>query len=310
MSAPILFFESASGHVASVTNQQAIGTAKLFIQTLRHLKRANSRISLSSNPVLRECELAPGEPLQKVLSGNSFREEWLFLKNLQTRTPLSSGLESLINQVALAEIKLLSGAASSALTWAHVLETGTISFHTAPLWCHPTIHAIHQHLDEQGNFLSSPVAIRNASDPAHIDFHRSWLTNLGLTPYPSAKILWEERGFRFPGLRFLQRTRNHIDDLATSGAPYKQAIATLQALNQTALDWNGVGNPIFTVKNAAGEHDQRRKLCNFNDDVTGQACDFGRHAYFTGSFPGRVHFRMSVEEKKIVVGYVGYKLID
>lgn len=310
MPAPILFLESASGHSAPVTNQQAIVTAKLFIQTLRHLKRTNSRISLSANPALRESELAPGEPLQKVLSGNTYKEEWLFLKDLQTRTPLSCGLESLINQVALAEIKLPSGTASSALTWAHILETGTISFHAEPIWCHPTINATHEYLDDQGNILSTPVTIRNSSEPAHIDIHRDWLSKLGLNSYPSAKAFWEERDTRFSGLRFLDRTRSHIDDLATSGAPYRQAIATLQALNQTALNWNGEGEPVFTVKNAAGEHDQRRKLCRFNDEVTEQVCDFGRHAYFTGNYPGRVHFRMSVEEKKIVVGYIGYKLID
>lgn len=310
MAAPILFLESASGHGVPVSSQQAIVTARLFIQTLRHLKRANARISLRTHPALRECELAPGASLQKILSGNDFREEWLFLKDLQTRTPLSSGLDALIDQVALAEIRLPSGAASQALTWAHILETGTVSFHAEPLWCQPTVEAMHVHLDEQENILSSPVAIRNASEPAHIAVHQDWLSQLGLDSYPSAKVFWEERNVRFPGLRFLERTRSHIDDLASSGAPYKQAIATLQALNRTALDWNGEGEPVFTTKNAAGEHDQRRKLCKFDDELTGKACDFGRHAYFTGSFPGRIHFRMSVEEKKIVIGHVGYKLID
>ncbi|HLO64829.1 MAG TPA: hypothetical protein VK165_17855 [Azonexus sp.] len=310
MPAPILFLESTSGHATPVTNQQAIATAKLFIQTLQHLRRANSRISLSTNPALRECELAPGESLQKVLSGNSFREEWLFLKDLQTRTPLSSGIESLIHQVALAEIKLPSGAASAALTWAHILETGTISFHAEPLWCHSTVNVTHEHLDDQGNILSTPVAIRNSSKPAHIDIHQAWLSTLGLTLYPSSKVFWKEKDSRFPGLRFLERTKSHIEHLATSGAPYKQAIETLQALNQTSLNWKGEGEPIFTIKNAAGEHDQRRKLCRFDDEVTDEVCDFSRHVYFTGNYPGRVHFRMSIEEKKIVVGHVGYKLID
>ncbi|MBK8319790.1 MAG: hypothetical protein IPL05_15020 [Betaproteobacteria bacterium] len=310
MPAPILFLESASGYGAPVTNQQAISAAKVFIHTLRYLKRANSRISLSTNQALPDCELAPGETLQKVLSGNSYRDEWLFLKDLQTRTPLSSGLKALVNQVALAEIKLPLGRASTALTWAHILETGTISFHTDPLWRHSIINAQHEYLDDQGSLHSCAVAIRNASEPAHIDVHQPWLVNLGLESHPSSKTLWEERAARFPGLRFLDRVKSHIDYLATSGAPYKQAIATLQALNETAVDWNGFGEPSFSVKNAAGEHDQRRKLCKFNDETTGQVCDFGRHAYFTGNFPGRVHFRMSVEERKIVVGHVGYKLID
>lgn len=310
MPAPILFLESASGYAVPVTNQKAIATATVFIQTLRHLKRTNSRISLRSNQPLRECELAPDEPLQKVLSGNTFREEWLFLKDLQTKTPLSAGLEALVNRIALAEVKLPSGDASSALTWAHIFETGTISFHTTPLWCHPTINATHEHLDEQGSFHSSPVVIKNASEPAHITAHQAWLSNLGLEILPSSKTFWAERNARFPGLRFLDRVRSHIDDLATSGAPYKQAIATLEALNQTAINWNGDGEPVFSMKNATGEHDKRRKLCQFSDEIAGQDCDFSRHAYFTGGFPGRIHFRMSIEERKIVVAHVGYKLID
>ncbi len=310
MPAPILFLESESGYASPVTPQIAIEAAKVFITTLQHLKRKNAKISLSTNRPLPECELSPGKALQTVLSGNNYREEWLFLKELQTRTPLSEGLDSLINRVTSAEIKLPSGKSSAALTWAHYLETATISFHTDCLWRNSVISAQHEYLDDQGNIHCQAVNIRNASQPAHIVTHLSWLTNLGIEAQPSAKTLWEEREIRYPCLRFLSQVKNQINDLATSGAPYRRALATLHALNETATNWAGIGEPVFAGKNAARENEQRRELCKFTDDFIGENCDFGRHVYFTGNYPGRIHFRLSVEERKIVVGYVGYKLID
>lgn len=311
MPTPILFLASTSGYLASVIPSQVTTTANLFIQTLRHLRRANPKISLHTNLALGECRLAPDEPLNKVLSGNSHKDTWRFLKSLQAKTPLSSDLESMIAQgTPPEEITLPSGDVSWALTWAHILGSGTVSFHAQPLWCVPVVSATHQSLDAQGNILTAPVDMRNASAPSHVATHQNWLLNLGLDHHPSASVFWEERDTRFPGLRFLERTRSHIDALVSSGAPYKQALATLHALNQNALDWAGNGEPQLTLKNAAGEHDQRRKLCQFRDDVTNQTCDFGRHAYFTGNVPGRIHFRISVGEKKIVIAHIGSKLID
>lgn len=163
-------------------------------------------------------------------------------------------------------------------------------------------------MDESGNSQIQVKDIRNVSCIDHLGEHETWLKTLGFDGLPSAKQFWDDAPARYPGLRFLDRVRGQINQLATSGAPYKQALSSLDLLNGDALSWNGVGSPTYSAKVADGEHDQRRALSEFDDDVTGRRHEFDRHAYFTGGTAGRIHFRLSVEERKFVVAHVGFKL--
>ncbi|MEQ1530827.1 MAG: hypothetical protein ABL925_16040, partial [Methylococcales bacterium] len=108
--------------------------------------------------------------------------------------------------------------------------------------------------------------------------------------------------------RFLARTKEDIESLEKSGSPFKQALNALVLLSDDALRWNGQGLPNFSIKVADGEHDQRRSLSQFNDEFTDTKEEFDRHVYFTGGIAGRIHFRLSPNEKKFIVAYVGLKL--
>ena len=308
MPSPVLFLETKSGHDDDVPTSVAAETLARFIRTLIRLRRTNKRISLNSNVRLPDCEIAPSVTLQKLLSAPSHRDTWLFLKELKAKTPFSEGVEQWIMEAEVSEAKTAGGQISHALTWAHVLETGTVSFYGNINWQSAWIDATCATIKADGNLFEQEVRIRNASDQEHIDEHTDWLKSLGYEQLPSAKELWDDRGNRFPGLRFLDQVRKQLEDLATTGAPYQRALAQLAALNDDAIRWGGNGVPMFSIKEADGEHDKRRHLSKFTDEVTGVEHEFDRHIYFTGGFPGRIHFRLSENEKKFIVAYVGFKL--
>ncbi|MGL4602555.1 MAG: hypothetical protein ACRCU9_00265, partial [Iodobacter sp.] len=217
--------------------------------------------------------------------------------------------EPLLNQAQSIDVQTNAGQASMALMWANLLKTGTVSFHVHPDWQNSWIDANVTELDENGALSSSTKKIRNISSNQHVIEHHNWLQTLGFEDTPDAISLWNERESRYQGLRFLPGVKKQLSDLATNGASYKQALICLKLLNNDSLAWNGVGEPKFSAKVAAGEHDQRRTLCDFYDEVDGTSQTFDRHGYFTGGTPGRVYFRLSSNEKKLVIAHVGAKLL-
>ncbi|MGZ5027232.1 MAG: hypothetical protein ACXWE9_07890 [Methylobacter sp.] len=310
MAGATLFLASESGHTETVHRDVAIVTAKQLIKTLRHAKRTNAKISLNTNVRLADCQVTPTQTLSLLLAGKpEYKEEWLFLKELATKSPLSSGLEAWLVEADWLETKLSNGnKPSDALKWAHLLSTGTVSFYVQPEWKNPWIEANCFSLSEAGIETCFEKKVRNISALDHLQEHQDWLKALGIEPVATAKQLWEERESRFQGLRFLGRTQEDIENLEKSGAPFKQALNALALLSDDALRWNGQGLPGFSIKVADGEHDKRRSLSQFIDEFTNNEEEFGRHGYFTGGVAGRIHFRLSPNEKKFVVAYIGLKL--
>ena len=310
MTGAALFLESESGHTEAVHRDIAIDTAKQLIKTLRLAKRANAKISLNTSIRLADCQVAPTQTLSLLLAGKpEYKEEWLFLKGLATKSPLSSGLEAWLAEADWLETRPSNGSKpSDALKWAILLNTGTVSFYVQPEWQNPWIEANCFSVSETGVGSSFERKVRNISKPDHLQEHQYWLKTLGFGQFATAKLIWDERESRFQGLRFLTRTKQDIENLEKSGSPFKQAVNTLALLNNDALSWNGQGVPNFSIKEADGEHDQRRSLSQFTDDLTGNKAEFDRHVYFTGGIAGRIYFQLSPHEKKFVVAYVGVKL--
>lgn len=314
MAVPVFFLEAVSGHTHDTRNEAALETALGLIKTLRAAKKINQKVSLNTSIRLHDCEVAPGKTLSQLLANaKKYQPEWDFLRNLATSSPLHAGFESWLSEAELSEVKLPGGKASEALLWANLLDTGTVSFHVKPEWLAPWVTAECGSLDDNLNFTSIPKDIRNASTPHHLNEHQDWLKSIGFDALPSAKQFWMDREYRFPGLRFLKRVEDDIEKLATSGLPYTKVINTLSLLNENALQWNGLGEPQFSCHVADGEHDQRRQLSTIQDDISKEAYEFGKHAYFwmgksTSTPAGRIHFRLAADEKKFVIAYAGFKL--
>lgn len=310
MTTPVLFLDDASRHVGLIDRARAEQTAITLLATLRRLRKINSRIALNSARPIAQYQIADDWTLQAVLGGNAFKEEWAFVRALSDRSPFSAGLkEGMSQEVDELEFRTRPGQVpSSALAWATLLDSATVSFDAHPDWSRGWVETVYRTLDDDGNLLECEGRIKNASLVVHADEHIDWLKLLGLTATPTAAQIWSEKGDRFPNLRFLSRTEKDLKELEGSGAPFLQAVASLEVLEKDAAGWkNDSPWPEFSTK-ATGEGEQRQKLCLVHDDVTGTEELFDWHIRFTGGLAGRIHFRVDAANRVIVVAYVGGKL--
>ncbi|MDA8451630.1 hypothetical protein M5C97_17280 [Acidovorax sp. NCPPB 3859] len=246
-----------------------------------------------------------------MLGGNGFKEEWDFIRVLSDRSPFSVGLEDEIAQeISDMEFRTRPGQVpSSALAWATLLDSATVSFDAHPDWSQGWVEMSYRTLDDAGDLLETEGRVRNASQAVHADEHIDWLKLLGLAAIPTASQVWREKADRFPGLRFLSRVEKDLTVLEGSGVPFLQAVASLEALAKDVATWKMDSPwPEFSTK-ASPEAEQRQKLCFAHDDATGKEELFDWHTRFTGGLAGRVHFRVDAESRVIIVAYVGGKLV-
>ncbi|MGR6077806.1 hypothetical protein [Achromobacter xylosoxidans] len=310
MTTPVLFLDDASSHPDVIDRARAEQTAKTLLSTLKRLKKINNRIALNTAQPISQYQIAEDWTLQAVLGGNAYREEWDFIRSLSDRSPFSAGLaDGIRHEIGRMEFRTKpTRTPSGALAWATLLESATVSFDARPDWSLAWVETVYCELDDDGNLLEAEGRVKNASQPAHADEHLAWLKQLSLSDTPSASQIWSERTERFPGLRFLPRVEGDLGALDGSGAPFLQAVASLEALARDVTNWEqNAGWPQFSSR-PSPEGEQRRRLCWVLDEGTGKKELFDWHVRFTGSFPGRVHFRVDGNERSIVVAYVGYKL--
>ena len=311
MTTPVLFLDDASRHIGPIDLKRAEQTAMRLIATLRRLRKINSRIALNTARPIAQYQITDNWTLQKVRGGSAFKEAWDFVRALSDRSPFSVGLaDGMSEEINGMDCRTRPGLVqSSALAWANLLDSATVSFDAHPDWSQGWVEMSFRTLDDAGNLLETDGRVRNASQADHADEHIDWLKLLGLAAVATAAQVWSEKGARFPGLRFLARVEKDLTALEGSGVPFLQAVASLEALAKDSADWkNDRPWPEFSTK-ASGESAQRQKLCCVHDDATGKEELFDWHTRFTGGFAGRIHFRVDATSRLIVVAYLGGKLI-
>lgn len=310
MTTPVLFLDDASHHAGSISRERAELIAMTLLATLRRLRKINNKIALNTARPIAQHQIADDWTLQAVLGGNAFKEEWDFVRALTDRSPFSAGLkEGMSQEIDDMEFRTRPGQVPSrALAWATLLDSATVSFNAHPDWSRSWVETAYRTLEDDGNLLEGEGRIKNASLATHADEHLDWLKLLGVAEAPTAAQIWSEKADRFPNLRFLPRTEKDLTVLEGSGAPFLQAVASLEALEKDAVSWKKSSPwPEFSTK-ATGESELRQKLCLVHDDATNREELFDWHTRFTGGLAGRVHFRVDAANRVIVVAYVGGKL--
>jgi|GEM_PF-3443533 len=310
MTTPVLFLDDASRHIGTIDRERAEQTALTLLATLRRLRRINSRIALNTARPIAQYQIADNWTLQAVIGGCTFKEEWDFIRGLSDRSPFSAGLkDGLSQEIDDMEFRTRAGQVpSSALAWAALLESATVSFDAHSDWSVELVETSYCVLDDDGSLHEACGHTKNASQAAHADAHADWLKLLGLAAIPTAAQIWSEKGDRFPGLRFLPRMEKDLFALEGSGVPFLRAVASLEALAKDVANWKkDCPWPDFSTR-ASPESAPRQGLCFVHDDATGKEELFDWHTRFTGGLAGRVHFRVDAAGRSIVVAYIGGKL--
>lgn len=283
-----------------------------LLRTITRLRSFNKKFALNTAQPIAQYQIADNWTLQSVLGGTRFRDEWTFIRLLADRSPYSAGMQDeLRDEIDGAECRTRPGGVpSTALTWATLLDSATVSFDAHQDWSQAWVETTYSSLESDETIQETEGRVRNASQPEHADEHVDWLKLLGFFEAPEALKIWGERQERYPGLRFLPRVAGDLVALQDTGAPYIQALAALSDLSKDAVNWDPKSAwPTFSRK-ASPESGRRQAFCNAKDDITKQDELFDWHTRFTGGLAGRLHFRVDGANRVIVVAYVGRKLMD
>jgi hypothetical protein len=302
---PVLFLDEASCHSCEVGKAHAQAVAKTLIEVLRSIRRFNSHIALNTHAPIGQQVVAPNWTLQAVLD----QEEWMFIQFLRDRSPFCDGVEQYLDDINSRELRTKTNQiASTALAWANLLDSATVSFDAHPDWSGPWVGALLSVLEDDETLSESDCEVRNFSKTDHTALHHEWLERLGLSEAPTGAQVWSEREQRFPSLIFLARVEQDLVGLERSGGPYSQALSALASLSKDAARWPvGQSHPNFSTK-ATPEYENRRRFCWVHDVQTGQRELFDWHVRFTGGIAGRIHFRVDAQNRRLVVAYLGRKL--
>lgn len=130
------------------------------------------------------------------------------------------------------------------------------------------------------------------------------MREVGLRGVHTGAELWRVRDDIFPSIRFLPRVAGDLEVLRKEWLrPAKELLAKL-AEAVVAWDPGREVAPAWPTK-VTLEHEQRRRLCWFDDPFTGNTL-FDLHARMTPG-AGRLHFRWDAAERKVIVVYIGVK---
>ncbi|EOV7576549.1 hypothetical protein ACORCK_004980, partial [Escherichia coli] len=111
--------------------------------------------------------------LQNILGGNGYREEWDFIRTLNSRSPISSEIEELIvQQLDDKDFRTANGNKKSiALAYASLLDSATISYELASDWSESMVNVICDTLEDDGEISSLNYSVKNISLPDHVITH-------------------------------------------------------------------------------------------------------------------------------------------
>ena len=309
----ILFLNELSVATDVLNLDEAQRRAVKLVKTLRKIRSVQRNMAVNSELSLKNAMLDQRYSVSEALSGNEFKEEWLLLKDIADRHPFAEGLGQKFDPEVQQVGYDCRGREAIACGWADQLGTAVISFVGAPEWSDPFITVSRYEEDDSGEIQDSEIQIYNFSETEHIAFHEEWLQNNvnDIAGY-SVDEFWDNKENIFPNLRFLDRVKDDLLALEDQKVAYRHAVARLIGINKDITSWiaKGVeqGEPEFSNKTARGEHDQRRDNAMWLD-LDNVNHYFGKHQYFDPKrFVGRLHFRISQQEQKAIVAYIGRKL--
>ena len=160
---------------------------------------------------------------------------------------------------------------------------------------------------DDGNVVGETtiVSARHAADASHLQAHQDWLSlparDLPRTP----DELWLNRRQWYPDVAFTDRVETQIRGLPSGSPALRQVAQKLSALQDSVSSWKGVGLPEWQI-NVVPEHEGRHQFCRF-EDLDGEERLFELHVRYTPG-PNRIHFRLDVPARRIIIAHVGRKL--
>ncbi|AXX28290.1 hypothetical protein KCV87_15705 [Actinosynnema pretiosum subsp. pretiosum] len=274
-----------------------------FVRVLAEVRRARPNAVLISPERLPGVELAAGYPMAKWANDPRNRDRWRLVRAMQQRAPFT--FDQVVPEGSADELEYRHGGrAALGLGAAHLVDGLAVSLSSERVWDTDEVQVDRTSLTEEAEVVEERVRVAHASAEHHFEAHRERFKRDGLADLSTGAALWGARADHFPALRFLPAVETHFRDLTPNWVvPVRERLAELQ---DSAAGWPA-GEPFPEWQSlVTPEGEQRKRLCYFVD-VDGVKYLFDLHARFTPGV-GRIHFRVSAEERKLIVAHVGRKI--
>ncbi|THF92591.1 hypothetical protein E5E93_03075 [Escherichia coli] len=162
MTNTVLFMDDASKFIGDLDKAAAEKLALSMISLLRKIKKKNNKISINLNVPIGQYPISDNWVLQNILGGNGYREEWDFIRTLNSRSPISSEIEELIvQQLDDKDFRTANGNKKSiALAYASLLDSATISYELASDWSESMVNVICDTLEDDGEISSLNYSVK------------------------------------------------------------------------------------------------------------------------------------------------------
>ncbi|MFE9724383.1 hypothetical protein ACFYQ5_12550 [Streptomyces sp. NPDC005794] len=287
-----------------------------FARTTRAVAKEDQTPTVLVSAVeLKSLQIAEGYPIGKWAGNPRNRDAWVRLRQMQNKSPF---------KVAFPQEKepydveyRHEGIRADGIGAAHLLDGLAVSLPVAARWDTSSLRVEREQLvgaDDGGTDTESgEVEVRHLSARDHVEDHltwirerAAWLIRTGLADVHSGATLWEKRAGLFPRLGFLPHVEQQVQALLPVQLPV--VLRRLAELDKAVTDWDPDTRPEGPLwpGSTRPEHQQRRRLCWFTDlDGTQQLFDL--HTDFPPK-PGRLHFRLVPETRKVHVAHIGRKL--
>ncbi|MGJ7908843.1 hypothetical protein ACOQFL_20450 [Actinopolyspora sp. H202] len=277
-----------------------------FVELVRRARKKRRDTALVTPSPLKEMELGAGYHVRQWIDKRGNRERWRLLQSARNMSPVSAVLpESASGEVEYTH----QGRSAEALGGAHLTDGLAVSLGTESGWRTPWVvvdrtQAV-EDADGSLDLEKGTVDVRHAVTTAELDDHDEWLISSGLSGMTTGRQLWDARGDFFPNLRFLDRTKNDLEQL--EGHRLRPVRDRLLELERATAEWlpEATHQPAWK-SHVTPESSSRKSRCGFQD-ADGVTRTFDMHARFTPG-AGRVHFRLVPEERVLEIAYIGSKL--
>lgn len=306
-----LIFNELSGVTPAHDHEIGRQWMEEFVATLRKTRSIGMSGGLRVPRRFHEILLAPDYPIGRWAGDRSVdRDQREFFRVVVTKAPYLEELmtDNLKSSYELAEFTC-EGRPSLGLAVAFLLDSLGISLSSSSLWRASNIRLRVVSIDASTvELLDEYSTVRNASTPAHLAEHSSWISKRRIEDIRDGQDLWERRASLFRSLNFCVEIEPQVKSLTASDPCFVFAVQGLLRLQDFCTNWTlptfdpgPLGDCSIESQPTMQQYGAERMFT----DQEGQRRAFEWHLK---KFSFRMYFIPIVAERRILVGYVGRHL--
>jgi hypothetical protein len=307
-----------------VLNELSLRTPAKNIQTAREwmsdlISTARTASEVGIKPILR----THSEFYATLLASEYSLSNWLVDKDvdreqqrfilLSTKAPFLADIEdSNLNDKSLRSEFCCEGETSEGIGIAFLLESLALSVRSDSRWESSSLILEVTWLEDDNNLYSERVTVFHASRLEHLQEHVAWIQDRLRTSVRDGFDLWNRKGEFFPSLEFCDNACKQIQKLGNGDPMLRQVVRRLFELEKGCQIWKSGNFDLETLACKASPESESR-LKRLKQQLTFKCPDgkeriFSLHVRMT---PGawRLHFSVELGPGKIIIGYIGCKII-